>query len=95
MKRPIRSICAAVQRSYSRINEQLKDKHRKKLESLIRQQESNSVDPRKIVINLSNKQLDNNAIEILNKGMKFLIGPTRISTSDMIPAAGKKTRSSR
>ncbi|GJQ77838.1 hypothetical protein Trydic_g16093 [Trypoxylus dichotomus] len=35
------NICAAVQRNYTRINGQLKDKHRKKLKSLICQLESN------------------------------------------------------
>ncbi|GJQ71453.1 hypothetical protein Trydic_g11178 [Trypoxylus dichotomus] len=80
------NICAAVQRSYTKINRQLKDKHRKKLKSLIRQQESNSVDPRKTVINLSSKQLGDNAIKILNKGMKFAIASTRVPTLDMILA---------
>ncbi|GJQ79710.1 hypothetical protein Trydic_g5857 [Trypoxylus dichotomus] len=47
-------ICAVVKRSYTRINGQLKDKYLKKLKSLIRQKESNSVDSRKTVINLSN-----------------------------------------
>ncbi|GJQ88217.1 hypothetical protein Trydic_g13209 [Trypoxylus dichotomus] len=87
------NICAAVQRSYTRINGQLKDKHRKKLKSLIRQKESKSVDPRKTVINLSSKQLDDNVIKILNKGMKFAIAPARVPTLDMIlaveMAAGK------
>ncbi|GJQ87481.1 hypothetical protein Trydic_g19240 [Trypoxylus dichotomus] len=87
------NICAAVQRSYTRINGQLKDNHRKTLESLIRQKESNSVDSRKTVINLFSKQLDNNAIKILNKGMKFAIAPTRVPTLDMMlaveMAAGK------
>ncbi|GJQ73285.1 hypothetical protein Trydic_g13657 [Trypoxylus dichotomus] len=87
------NICAAVQRSCSRINGQVKDKQRRKLKSLIRQKESNSVDSRKAVINLSSKQLDDNAIKILNKGMKFAIAPTRIPTLDMIlaveMAAGK------
>ncbi|GJQ74828.1 hypothetical protein Trydic_g21665 [Trypoxylus dichotomus] len=46
------NMCAAVERGYTRINGQLKDKHRKKLKSLIRQKESSSVDPRKTVINL-------------------------------------------
>ncbi|GJQ80626.1 hypothetical protein Trydic_g9212 [Trypoxylus dichotomus] len=80
------NICTAVQSSYTRINEQLKDKHRKKLKSLIRQKESNSVDPRKTVINLCGKQLDDNAIKILNKGMKFVIAFTRVPTLDMIVA---------
>ncbi|GJQ71324.1 hypothetical protein Trydic_g7860 [Trypoxylus dichotomus] len=48
------NIRATVQRSYTRINRQLQDKHWKQLESLIRQKESNSVDPRKTLINLSN-----------------------------------------
>ncbi|GJQ71361.1 hypothetical protein Trydic_g18476, partial [Trypoxylus dichotomus] len=48
------NIRAAVQRSYTRINRQLQDKHWKQLESLIRQKKSNSVDPRKTVINVSN-----------------------------------------
>ncbi|GJQ87920.1 hypothetical protein Trydic_g1184 [Trypoxylus dichotomus] len=48
-------ICAAVQRRYTRINGQLKDKHRRKLKSLICQKESNPVDPRKTVIHLSKK----------------------------------------
>ncbi|GJQ75370.1 hypothetical protein Trydic_g23546 [Trypoxylus dichotomus] len=80
------NICAAVQRNHTRINGQLKDKHRKKLESLIRQKESNSVDPRNTVINLSSKQMDDNAIKILNKGMKFAIAPIRVLTLDMILA---------
>ncbi|GJQ84016.1 hypothetical protein Trydic_g10482 [Trypoxylus dichotomus] len=87
------NIYAAVQRSYTRINGQLKDKHPKKLKSLLCQKESNSVDPRKTVIDLSTKQLDDNTIKILTKGMKFAIAPTRVPTLDMIlaveMAAGK------
>ncbi|GJQ83868.1 hypothetical protein Trydic_g6746 [Trypoxylus dichotomus] len=87
------NICAAVQRTYTRINGQLENKHRKRLKSPICQQESNSVDPRKTVINLSSEQLDDNTIKVLNKGMKFAIAPTRVPTLDMTlaveMAAGK------
>ncbi|GJQ74425.1 putative Rab GTPase-activating protein 1-like [Trypoxylus dichotomus] len=91
------NICATVRRSYSRINGLLKDKHRKKLESLPRQGESNSVDPSNTVINLSSKQWDNNAIKISTKGMKFAIAPTRVPTLDMIlvvEMAAEKTQPS-
>ncbi|GJQ67844.1 hypothetical protein Trydic_g16608 [Trypoxylus dichotomus] len=73
--------------------ELLWEEFNRELESLIRQEESNSVDPRKTVINLFRKKLDDNAIEILNKGMKIVIAPTQVDTLDMIlaveMAAGK------
>ncbi|GJQ78533.1 hypothetical protein Trydic_g11647 [Trypoxylus dichotomus] len=59
----------------------------------MRQKESILIDPRKTVINQSSKKLDDNAIKILNRGMKFAIVLTWVPMLYMIlaeeMAAGK------